>query len=368
MLQTHVDDVEYLGLERAVNESSQPGMEKEFKVSVRARPRPGDEMDFLKRRHVLNADGSLLILPHPEHIAKLTELLHIGPHQAVKKCPLMPGYTDEDVPSLLEPTQAVVYRTCIGILLYLASDLIESQNAVRYLSQKMASPTVRGHKTLCHLVSYLNGAASSGVLLTPEAPTKGSAGAGFNAPWVVEAYPDSDWASDKQYRKSISSGVIALQGNLLRSSSQTQRCIALSSAKAELRASSGVLCDCMLSRGVIQFLLERHVPTILFMDSSSGRQIWQCTGCGQIRHLSCRVLWVQKAASEGLVEIRRVSGIMNSADLNTKLLTSCDSMRFLMYFLKIFDAARNERVGQTEQEKSLAAGEHKACVSTNQTP
>ena len=102
-------------------------MEKCFKISSRSIIKAGDEMDFLKRKRVLRHDGSLLIMAHPKHCEKLCQRLGIDPQTCGKKCPLMPGYTDVDTSSLLKSRDASVYRTCIGIVLYLASDLIESQ-------------------------------------------------------------------------------------------------------------------------------------------------------------------------------------------------------------------------------------------------
>ena len=66
-LQTHVDDIEYVGMLQAVDECLIPAMEKSFKISNRSIIKAGDEMDFLKRRHVLRHDGSLLIMAHPKH-------------------------------------------------------------------------------------------------------------------------------------------------------------------------------------------------------------------------------------------------------------------------------------------------------------
>ena len=128
----------------------------------------------------------------------------------------------------------------------------------------------------------------------------------------------------------------------MHSSSRTQRCIALSSAEAELYSSSGVLCDTFLLKRVMEFLLQlENLVVTLRMDSSSGRQVWVRTGVGRIRRLSCRVLWVQQAVASGEVIVRHI------ADINTKLLSQ-SRMKFLMYYLKVFNTLTNERVGLVE--------------------
>ena len=163
-LQTHVDAVEYVGMLQAVDECLIPAMEKCFKISNRS------------------------IIKAPKHCEKLCQLLGIDPQTCGKKCPLMPGYTEVDTSSLLKSRDACVYRTCIGILLYLASDLIESQNAVRYLSQEMSGPSVRDMKMLRHLVSYLASAAHQGLLFTPEPAGSGLMGHQYEQPWILKRF------------------------------------------------------------------------------------------------------------------------------------------------------------------------------------
>ena len=98
----------------------------------------------------------------------------------------------------------------------------------------------------------------------------------------------------------------------------------------------------------MEFLLQlENLVVTLHMDSSSGRQVWMRTGVGRIRHLSCRVLWVQQAVASGEVIVRHIAGQLNPADINTKLLSQ-SRMRFLMYYLKVFNTLTNERVGLVE--------------------
>ena len=347
-LQTHVDDIEFLGKRAAVKQDFKPAMEKHFKVSCQLLEKPGDAMTFLKRLHVLGEGNTLTITPHPKHVERLMELVDLEPHMCNKKCPLMPGYTEIDVSSALDVQKASVFRTCIGILLYMSADLIEAQNSVRFLSQRMSSPSMRDFRMLRHLVQYLGATTNQGLLMTPE--KGGLLGHEYDREWVLEAFSDSDWASQKGDRKSVSSGVVALQGNVIYTSCRSQRTIALSSAEAELYASAGVLADCMLLQVVLCTMLEIEVealPIELHMDSSAGRQVWMRSGVGRIRHLSCRVLWVQQHVMNGRVKVSHLRGELNPADVSTKLLTR-SRMRFLMYLMKVVDAYTHERIGETE--------------------
>ena len=44
----------------------------------------------------------------------------------------------------LGPQQASTFRSAVGVLLYMASDLVECQFTIRHLARCMASPTSRG--------------------------------------------------------------------------------------------------------------------------------------------------------------------------------------------------------------------------------
>ena len=187
-----------------------------------------------------------------------------------------------------------------------------------------------------------------GMLMTSQRAGEGLLGEKYDSEWTLEAYSDSDWASQKGYRKSVSSGVICVQGNVVGTSARTQRTIALSSAEAELYASAGVLSDSFLLKNILCFLLElEKLPVHLYMDSSSGKQVWQRSGVGRIRHLSCRVLWVQQAVARGEVVLRHIRGEYNPSDVDTKLLTRV-GMLFLMYLLQVYNTLNNERVGEEE--------------------
>ncbi|CAJ1442666.1 unnamed protein product, partial [Effrenium voratum] len=92
---------------------------------------------------------------HPKHVQKMLDMLKLH-NVRPRKTPLPVGSLpcDEETPQLVWQ-EAMVFRQCVGILLYLSGDIIEAQFGIRLLSQKMSSPCVGDMKTLKHLVSYL---------------------------------------------------------------------------------------------------------------------------------------------------------------------------------------------------------------------
>jgi len=60
-----------------------------------------------------------------------------------------------DTTNEVSPTAAKAFRTCVGILLYLACDLPHCQHIVRHLSTYSTQPTVKSMTVLKHLVGHL---------------------------------------------------------------------------------------------------------------------------------------------------------------------------------------------------------------------
>ena len=136
----------------------------------------------------------------------------------------------------------------------------------------------------------------------------------------MEVYSDSDWTRYRSTRKTVSSGPICLFGNLLYSSSRTQKTIALSSAEAEIYAGVSACCDGKLMQTCIQFLLEDGVKVefALNWDNSADKAFFFRSGVGRIRHISVRILWFQREVKFGLVSPATVCIRDNTAGLRTK--------------------------------------------------
>ena len=60
----------------------------------------------------------------------------------------------------------------------------------------------------------------------------------------------------------------------------------------------------------------------LGVDSMAAKQFVARRGLGRMRHLDIRNLWLQKDVRDGLLEVIKISGTENPADLMTKILTS----------------------------------------------
>ena len=99
--------------------------------------------------------------------------------------------------------------------------------------------------------------------------------------------------------------------------SSTQSSTALSSGEAEF---AGVVRGAGQGLGYQALLsdLGIKIPLRLWTDSSAAIGICNRQGLGKLRHLDTHTLWVQQAVRLRRVEIRKVRGDANPADIMTK--------------------------------------------------
>ena len=72
-----------------------------------------------------------------------------------------------------------------------------------------------------------------------------------------------------------------------------------------------------------------EVAITLFTDSSAVRGIIHRAGLGKLRHLETGYLWLQAAVAAKRLQVRKVAGVDNPADLFTKHLTAADMWKHL---------------------------------------
>ena len=114
-------------------------------------------LTFLKRSHKLLANGKLAIAPRPRHIEQLMKLTGVKATSKPKRVPGDAVMEEVDNSEKLGDVEASEYRSCVGILLYLATGLPHAQHSMRHLSTGMSSPTKQLKDVIRHLVSFLSG-------------------------------------------------------------------------------------------------------------------------------------------------------------------------------------------------------------------
>ena len=145
----------------------------------------------------------------------------------------------------------------------------------------------------------------------------------------IDVYTDTDWAGCPKTRKSTSGGVVMLGMHTMKHWSSTQSSTALSSGEAEF---AGVIRGAGQGLGY-QALLEDlgiKVPLRVWTDSNAAIGICSRQGLGKMRHLDTHTLWIQQAVRSKRIDLRKVPGEQNPADLPTKHSASRAKLEFLV--------------------------------------
>ena len=210
------------------------------------------------------------------------------------------------------------------------------EGAFKLHSSYMSSPTISAMRHLKKLVAYLKGTSNYAVVLQQPHGGQGLHKQTNDKYWLLESFSDSDWSSDKRHRRSTSSGLHMLCGNLVYSSSRTQRVISLSSCEAELHGMVSTLCDGIFIKRCAEFVFKGSVEHILLTDSSSARQLCSRQGTGKVKHLSAKILWIQDQVRNGEIALSQISTAFNVADIGTKVL-SAKRLKTLLSDIGIYD-------------------------------
>jgi len=96
-----------------------------------------------------------------------------------------------------------------------------------------------------------------------------------------------------------------------------QSVVAISSGEAEFYGLSAAALEARYFRSVLEFL-GFTVSCTVYTDSSAARGMCQRLGCGRIRHLDARALWLQQEVRESRLHVHKCKGEDNLADLATK--------------------------------------------------
>ena len=105
--------------------------------------------------------------------------------------------------------------------------------------------------------------------------------------------------------------------------SASQGAYALSSAEAELY---GMVEGVTRAKGLRTLAYELGFRSLrnvvkLGTDSSAAKSFVNRRGLGKMRHLQIRDLWLQEEVENGRLEVHKVKGDQNPADLMTKVLS-----------------------------------------------
>ena len=306
-LSVHGDDLTATGPKDALD-WYEAAIASEYEVKIHPRIGPGKQ--DAKEMRVLNR----VITWHESHIE-----YEADPRQAerlVEECGLTgsnsmgtPGskssFQEHEADKPLEAAMTTPFRGSAARSNYLSADRCDLQFGAKEVCRSMATPTVLSWKALKRIGRYLCGRPRLVYMYRQQEMSH------------IDTYVDTDWAGCVRTRKSTSGGAIMLGKHCIKHWSSTQPSVSLSSGEAEFY---GVVRGAGQGLGYQALLgdLGLSVPLRLWTDSSAALGICSRQGLGKLRHLDTHTLWVQQAVRSKRLDLKKVLGEENPADLFTK--------------------------------------------------
>ena len=204
---------------------------------------------------------------------------------------------------------------------YLSTDRLDAHFACKEICRWMAKPSQQSWKALKRLCRYFAGLPRLIYVFHQQECAE------------VDIYTDTDWAGCPKTRKSTSGGCLMLGRHTLKHWSSTQAGVSLSSGEAEFH---GVVKGAGMGLGYQALLDDLGIEASLrvWTDSSAAIGIAGRQGLGKLRHLDTHTLWLQQAVRSKRLELKKVLGTENPADLFTKHSLSREK---IMELVKLFD-------------------------------
>jgi hypothetical protein len=235
-----------------------------------------------------------------------------SPGAEVEKANIVEKVDEEE---LLPDPESTVYRRASARLNYMSADRPDLSYASKECSRGMANPTRGDVIRLKRVLRYLKGAPRMVAIFVWQRPES-----------KLWTYSDSDWAGCAKTRRSTSGGIIMRGKHLLSHWSSTQSTVALSSAEAELNALVKAASETL---GLLNMLKEmgKDFEVSIMTDSSAAKGIVSRIGCGKVKHLEARQLWIQEAVRRKVLEVKKVGREVNIADALTHHWSSVDGFK-----------------------------------------
>ena len=207
------------------------------------------------------------------------------------------------------------YRSGVGKLLYLVKlsrpDLASS---VRELAKFMDGSTLDHYQAMRRVMEYAVSTADERLILAPNMMDEG----------VLTGYTDSNYASDKGSRKSVSGVAIYFCGGLVSWQLKAQQCTTLSSTEAEYVACSQGATEMEFVRQILESMGVRvKLPMLLNVDNTGAINLannWSTTG--KTKHIDVRFHYLQELVDQGMIKLNFVRLEENVADIFTKNLSA----------------------------------------------
>ena len=193
-------------------------------------------------------------------------------------------------------------------------DIMDSGGQV---SRFMDNPKELHFQAVKRIICYLKGTSEYGLFYQR------------NRGRELVGYTDSDYASDVEDRKSISSYVFMLSEATISWSSKKQPVVSLSTTEAEFIAATESSCQAVWLRRILETVGRNQInPTVIYCDNSSTIKLSRNPVLHRrSKHIDVRFHFLRELTRNGTVELLHYSSQEQVADVLTKPLKLEDFVR-----------------------------------------
>ena len=208
--------------------------------------------------------------------------------------------------------RGIKYRNLIGTLLYISSGTQpDISHTINYLSRFQNCYNETHWKYALRILKYFYLTKGLGLNYKRNENCE-----------IVDCFVDADWAGDNIDRKSTSSYVIRLFGNVIDWKSRKQKCVTKASTYAEYVALSKVVSELKYGKELLKmFYLDIKEPINIHEDNSGAINIANYGNFTKnSKHIEIHYHYVHESVSEKEIKIVKIESNENVADIFTKVL------------------------------------------------
>ena len=274
--------------------------------------------DYLSCEIQFNEEKTAAWIGQPHLIDKLEttfgDLLHRMQEYVT---PGTPGYTamKPEEKDLISKEKQSLYRTGVGMFLFLVKHTRpDIANASRELSKLLSGANEAAFKEMLRVAKYVLDTRTYGLKIEPKKLESDKAN------WTMTMFSDSDFASDKETRISVTGYILFLMGVPIVWKSKSQRGVTLSSSEAEYVALSEAAKEVkFVYQLLVSIGINVKLPITIHVDNVGAIFIGENTSTsGRTKHIDICYRFVKEYVDDKFIEIIFVGTKDNIADLFTK--------------------------------------------------
>ncbi|KAL2231326.1 UNVERIFIED_CONTAM: Retrovirus-related Pol polyprotein from transposon TNT 1-94 [Sesamum indicum] len=205
----------------------------------------------------------------------------------------------------------VPYSNVIGSIMFLmVCTRPDIAYAISCLSRYMSNPGPPHWEALKWLLRYLCGTDNIGINFSK-----------FSDSVNLIGYVDSNYANEKDSRKSTTSYIFTLCGSCISWKSQLQHIVALSTTEAEYIATTEAFKEAIWLEGLVKEIGFLKNRLTVFSDSQSSIQLCKNPVFhDRTKHIDVRFHFIRDIVSKEIIKLEKVRSEENPADMGTKSL------------------------------------------------